>query len=165
MFLLKRKSCGTEKQRQQRDHVSMCPELSRKTYFQKTAQPLFACCLGDTCPNHPSFWLAHTHTHTERPERGWSCCTGKPEGGEVLNLHWAASGSQTHCNKAAIFKSSHKILVIFVQGRCCPGRPHSCFLLRWWTWTCHNEWTFASRLSPQPLLNLPVCFNLASILW
>lgn len=89
--------------------------------------------------------------------------TGKPEGDEVLNLHWAVSGSQTHCNKAAIFKSSHKILVIFVLGRCCPGRPHSCFPLHWWTWTCWVDIRFTSlpQLHDLSLMffSLVVSFN------
>lgn len=80
-------------------------------------------------------------------ERYCSWCTGKPEGGEVLNLHWAASRLQTHYNKASIFKSSHKILVIFVPGWFCPGRQHSCFPLHRWTSTCFSEWTLASRRS------------------
>lgn len=33
----------------------------------------------------------------------------------MLNLYWDVLRSQTHCNKAAIFKSSHKIVVIFLS--------------------------------------------------
>jgi len=66
--------------------------------------------------------IIYTHVHT------CSWYTEKPEGYMVLNLYWAALRSHTHYNKAAIFKSSHKIVVIFAQDWCCPGRPHSCFL-------------------------------------
>lgn len=66
------------------------------------------------------------HRHEERQRLR---CSGKPEGDVVLNLHCAASGSKPTIIKSPSSKAPIKYLSFFVQHRCCPGRPHSCFPL------------------------------------
>lgn len=64
--------------------------------------------------NRNTIELLNIHTLMHKFEIEQAFFPEKPKGYRVLNLYWDVLRSQTHCNKAAIFKSSHKILVIFL---------------------------------------------------